>query len=253
MKEIETIRPIIFLVLIALFEIWQRLSPCHHQELKQRKLTNWLVLFSSIISLKIILPMGIAGVLVYFQSKNLYLFSLFKNHFIVDLIITIVIFDFFIYWQHRLMHKFSFLWNMHKVHHSDLEMDYTTALRFHPFEIIFSSLYKICLLIIFSPRAEVFIIYEIILNSFAIFNHSNILLPNSIDIFLRKLIVTPQMHFPHHDQSTKLMNLNFGNFLSIWDKIFKSYTEEKEIKFGLHDCSEKESTQFLNQIKMPLK
>lgn len=252
MKEIEFIRPIIFLILIAIFELWQRYTPVFHNQLKQRKITNWLILISSITATKLLFPIGIVGVLSFFQERNLTLIPIFKLNFAFDLVITIIIFDFFIYWQHRLMHKFSFLWKMHKVHHSDLEMDYSTALRFHPFEIIFSSIYKISLLIIFSPRPEVFLIYEIILNSFAIFNHSNISISTKVDNMLRLLIVTPNMHFPHHDKSSNLMNKNYGNFLSIWDRIFNSYTHESVKTFGVSDCKESQSTNFISQLKLPL-
>lgn len=253
MKEIEFIRPIIFLTLIAIFEIWQRLRPACLNIQQGRKITNWLILFSSIISTRVFIPMGIAGILLFFQSNNIAIISLNTMDYYFDLIVTIIIFDFFIYWQHRLMHRFSFLWRLHKVHHSDIEMDYTTALRFHPFEILFSSGYKILLLMIFSTRADIFIIYEIILNSFAIFNHSNILISKPVDSFLRMIIVTPNMHFPHHDKSTRLMNKNYGNFLSVWDRIFGSYTDEDHQKFGINECDEKHANTFISQIVFPFK
>jgi sterol desaturase/sphingolipid hydroxylase (fatty acid hydroxylase superfamily) len=167
--------------------------------------------------------------------------------------IVIILFDFLIYWQHRISHIFNPLWRLHKVHHSDTEMDFTTGFRFHPIEIILSAMYKMFFLFIFWPTPEIYIVYEVILSSMAIFNHGNIRLKESTDKFLRKFIVTPQMHFPHHDTTNRLMNMNYGNFLSIWDKIFKTYTDEKVENFGVNDVTPRESADMYSLIFSPFK
>lgn len=258
MQDIHFMRYIVFLGLIVLFSIWQRLWPVFKKRQKYKKpyrnhkrvINNILIMASSTLLMRIVFPTGIAAVAYWSQTTGYYFIPLHQLSFAMDIIITVILFDFFIYWQHRWMHLVPFLWRFHKVHHTDHEMDLTTALRFHPLEIGISGLYKSVLLILFSPRAEVFIIYEIILSSMAIFNHANINV--YADRWLRYFLVTPQMHFPHHSQNSSLMNQNFGNFLSIWDRLFKSYTSNKIDIFGVKGVSPDSSVSFWKQMKLPL-
>ena len=108
--------------------------------------------------------------------------------------------DFVIYGEHVLFHKVPFLWRLHSVHHSDLDMDFTTALRFHFGEAIFSAITKIVIIAIFGPPVWSVILFEIVLNTSAMFNHSNFVLPKWIDAKVAKIIVTPKFHEIHHSQ-----------------------------------------------------
>ena len=117
------------------------------------------------------------------------------------------------------------LWRFHKVHHADLDYDVSTGLRFHTIEIILSMLIKCAAILAIGAPAITVILFEIILNALAMFNHGNISLPTKIDNYLRWFIVTPDMHRIHHSSEEKEINHNFGFNLSCWDRFFHSYQQ----------------------------
>ncbi|MEO0575663.1 MAG: sterol desaturase family protein [Pseudomonadota bacterium] len=142
------------------------------------------------------------------------------------IMICIVLMDAFIYWQHRLMHKVPVLWRLHRVHHADTEFDVTTALRFHPLEIVFSLCLKAAFVVALGVPVIAIVIFEVLLNASAMFNHANIALPAALDRSVRPFVVTPDMHRVHHSSYEKQTNSNYGFFLSLWDRLFASYQAE---------------------------
>lgn len=136
---------------------------------------------------------------------------------------AIILFDLAIYWQHRLFHAVPALWRLHRVHHADPDVDVTTALRFHPGEIILSMAIKLGLVWLLGPPAVAVMLFEIVLNASAMFNHGNVALPGRLETALRRIIVTPEMHRVHHAAHPADMNRNFGFCLSLWDHAFASH------------------------------
>lgn len=139
-------------------------------------------------------------------------------------VLQVVLLDMVIYWQHLLFHKISFLWRLHRVHHSDTEFDSTTALRFHTLEIYISFFIKALTIWVFGINPIAVVIFEIVLNFSAMFNHGNFQLPRAFEK-LNWLIVTPGMHRIHHSIDVKERDTNYGFFLSIWDRVFRTYTD----------------------------
>jgi sterol desaturase/sphingolipid hydroxylase (fatty acid hydroxylase superfamily) len=137
--------------------------------------------------------------------------------------LAILIFDFAIWVQHLITHKIPILWRLHQVHHADVDIDVTTAIRFHPIEIALSMLLKIGLVYLLGPAGIAIILFEIILNGTAMFNHANIKLPLWLDKTVRKIIVTPDMHRVHHSVHRHEHDSNYGFSLSIWDRMFGTY------------------------------
>ena len=237
---ITQIRPFIFLIAFTFLYLLQKVIPSFKVKDHTRIIHNWYVFILSILIVRAFFPGGIGADLD--KIFNMDIFLSFKSYpFWLDLLLSVIVFDLAIYWQHRLFHKVNLFWRFHKVHHSDQEMDTTTALRFHPLEVVLSAFYKVIILILINPRLESFFIYEVLLNSFALFNHSNIRIPKKLDQFLRLFIVTPNMHYPHHSLKSKQMNMNYGNILSIWDRLFKSYTKEENSTFGINEYDKKMS------------
>ena len=161
-----------------------------------------------------------------------------------DRILVILLLDFFIWLQHLLTHKIGFLWRIHRVHHSDTEMDISTAIRFHPIEIALSMALKIGLVYALGADPLLVLTFEILLNGSSMFNHANIKIPNQIDKFLRLLIVTPDMHRIHHSSDRTEHDTNFGFALSIWDHIFQTYksypkNNHEDMEVGLNWQDEK--------------
>lgn len=181
------------------------------------------MIFTNIILLKLLFPIGSFGLSLWAKGHQTGLFH--KIDIPYEFIISLVLFDLYIYFQHVLTHKIPILWRLHRVHHIDKDLDVTSGLRFHPLEIIFSQAYKAVFIIFLGPSPLSVLIFEIILNSMAMFNHSNLALPSKLEKFLRFFIVTPQMHIIHHSVEQVESDTNYGFNLSIWDRLFKTYTD----------------------------
>ncbi len=136
--------------------------------------------------------------------------------------IALLMMDLAIYWQHRLFHRIPILWRLHRVHHTDTEFDTSLGLRFHPFEILLSFGFKLAVAMVLGMSAIQFAIYELLLMSFSLLTHSGVGLPVKIDLLLRKIIVTPDFHRVHHSIHPQQQMSNYGNFLSLWDHLFRS-------------------------------
>lgn len=173
-------------------------------------------------------------------------------------LMTIFILDVLIYWQHVFSHKLPILWRMHQVHHTDQFLDTTSGVRFHPFEIFFSLVVKVIAVIVIGADPMSVIIFEVILNVCAVFNHANVALPLTFDRVLRKFIVTPDMHRVHHSVIPKETDSNFGFFLSIWDRLFSSYCDQpkaghEKMTIGLSYAQTEKSVRFDQLLMMPLR
>jgi len=147
----------------------------------------------------------------------------------MQFILSIVLLDLAIYGQHRASHQWPWLWRLHKVHHTDLDFDVTTAIRFHPIEILLSMCYKVVCILIIGVNPVAVIIFEIILSSCALFNHSNVKLPLAIDKVLRLVLVTPDMHRVHHSVIQTETDSNYGFSMSVWDRLFGSYVAQPKL------------------------
>lgn len=252
MENVQSYRPLLFSIILICLLIWEIFKPYFRHTYKTRLTTNFVLFLLGVLLLKVCFPFGIFGLAQKLNETGRSV-SLNSLPFIIDGLITVIIFDLGIYWQHKFFHTFKRLWKFHAVHHSDKGMDFSSAIRFHPGEILLSGVFKIILILIFLPRAETYLLYEIILSSFALFNHSNIYMPERVERFLRLFIVTPQMHYTHHSPKKEFTNSNYGNFLSIWDKLFKTYRNEKNQVFGLEEVDLKESMSIKELILHPFK
>ena len=169
-----------------------------------------------------------------------------------------IILDFAVWLQHRAMHRVPILWRMHKVHHSDRDLDATTALRFHPFELIVSTFYKSAWVLLLGVPVLVALLFELWLNANALFNHSNIALPPLLDRNVRKILVTPDMHLTHHSVALNEQHRNFGFALTSWDRLFGTYAAEALAgrdgqKIGLAEFDDQLPSKISWSIMLPLK
>jgi sterol desaturase/sphingolipid hydroxylase (fatty acid hydroxylase superfamily) len=137
--------------------------------------------------------------------------------------VTLLVLDFAIYLQHVLFHAVPLLWRLHRVHHADLDFDATTGLRFHPLEILLSLGYKAAVVVLLGAVPWAVIAFEVLLNAASVFNHGNVALPERFDRWLRRVIVTPDMHRVHHSMRVVETNSNFGFAVSWWDRLCGTY------------------------------
>ena len=229
---------ILFILIIA--EIFLPKKNRIHKR-KDRWITNGLITLINTASVNIVhiaIPLIAIVAAIDVSNGKMGLFNIINFPIWIEIILTVIILDFIIWGQHLLSHKIPFVWRFHRMHHTDRDLDVTTAVRFHPFEIIFSMFIKITSIYILGASAIAVIIFEIMLNGMAMFNHANLRIPFRIENILRKFIVTPDLHRIHHSIYIDEHNKNFGFSLSIWDKIFKCYLDQprdghKDMKLGL--------------------
>lgn len=174
------------------------------------------------------------------------------------IILTLLLLDFAIYLQHIVSHKWPLLWRLHQIHHTDMAFDATTAIRFHPLEIVISMFYKVICIFLIGANPIAVIAFEIILNGAATFNHSNVNIAKGIDEKLRWLIITPDMHRIHHSTIVKETDSNYGFSISCWDRLCGTYTEEPEqpqqaMAIGLKNFTEVSELSFLKLLLLPFK
>jgi len=189
----------------------------------QRWSTNLGLSLLNTFALRILLPVAAVELAILCSKQQLGILNWLNLPFWLELLIAVVMLDMLIYWQHVASHYFPLFWRLHKVHHADRDIDVTTGIRFHPLEIFFSMLYKLLCVVILGPAAVAVVIFEVVLNACAMFNHSNFALPKPLDQFLRLFIVTPDMHRVHHSVHSHETHSNFGFSLSVWDRLFRTY------------------------------
>lgn len=184
-------------------------------------------------------------VFLWIEENEIGLLNLFEMPIWATAFVAAILFDAWIYSWHRLNHVVPFFWRFHQVHHSDLEMDFSTALRFHPGEILLSSLMNIAVFTLLGITIELIVIYKLVFNINVLWHHSNIALPEKWDRLLRLILVSPNMHRVHHSMKVKETNSNYSSVLSVWDRIFGSYRcgDPEKIVFGLdYDRDSKDQT-----------
>ena len=217
-----------FFGMLILIGLWEVVAP--KRALTVSKTVRWvnnlgLVFFNSFI-VKILFPAAAVGVAHFANQQGWGLFNYFVMPYWFSVAASIIIMDFVIYIQHVMVHAIPVLWRLHRVHHADLDYDVTTGSRFHTIEIILSMLIKFATILLLGPPVIAVIVFEIILNATAMFNHGNIGLPKKLDKIVRWFLVTPDMHRVHHSVEDDEANSNFGFSLPWWDRLFGTYRDQ---------------------------
>ncbi|MEI5681549.1 MULTISPECIES: sterol desaturase family protein [unclassified Mesorhizobium] len=223
------VRTVAFLAIflaMALFELW---SPrLERQEmagaLKSRRwFANLSLVVISSLMLRVIFPAAAVGAAAFAEAKGWGLLRAAGLDGVLGGIVAFVALDFAVWLEHVASHKLPILWRIHRVHHADTGFDVTTGLRFHPLEILLSMIWKAGVVIALGAPVLSVLVFEIVLNGSAMFSHSNVRISPSVDRWLRKVIVTPDMHRVHHSTDRPETDSNYGFNFSFWDRLFKTY------------------------------
>ena len=230
-----------FFGIFGVMAIWEIVAP--RRTLMVSKTIRWtnnlgIVLLNTML-LRLLFPAAAVGMAVFAENNGWGLFNYLSAPFWLAVIVSVIAMDFVIYLQHVLVHAVPALWRLHRVHHADLDYDVTTGARFHPIEIILSMLLKFATIVVLGPPIVAVVIFEILLNATAMFNHSNVKIPRYIDRLLRWLVVTPDMHRVHHSVEDDEANSNFGFNLPWWDRLFGTYRDQprgghEAMTIGIH-------------------
>jgi sterol desaturase/sphingolipid hydroxylase (fatty acid hydroxylase superfamily) len=214
---------------MAAFELWSpRLErPEMMGALKSRRwFTNLSMVLISSILLRVIFPAAAVGAALWAEANGYGLFPALGLHPLIAAIVAFVILDFAVWLEHVVSHKWPLLWRIHRMHHADTGFDVTTGLRFHPVEIVLSMFWKAAIVVALGAPAVSVLIFEIVLNGTAMFNHSNIDLPRPLDRWLRRVLVTPDMHRVHHSTIRRETDSNYGFNFPFWDRLFGTYNDQ---------------------------
>jgi len=218
----------LFIGVFALVATWEVLAP--RRALTVAKGQRWtanlgLVALNTVL-LRLVLPLAAVGLAAFASDNGWGLL----NHFAVPawlaVPLAVIAMDFAIWLQHVMVHAVPALWRLHRVHHADLDYDLTTGARFHPIEIFLSMGLKFATIVVLGPPVLAVVIFEVLLNATAMFNHGNVRLPAALDRALRWVVVTPDMHRVHHSVEDDESNSNFGFNLPWWDRLFGTYRAE---------------------------
>jgi sterol desaturase/sphingolipid hydroxylase (fatty acid hydroxylase superfamily) len=223
-----TIRLGAFLGLFAVMALWEVLVP--RRLLTVSKALRWgnnlgLVALNTLLA-RLLFPAAAVGMAAFTAEHGWGLLNHFEVPFWLAVTVAFIAMDFVIWLQHVMVHAVPALWRLHRVHHADLDYDVTTGARFHPLEIILSLLIKFATIAVLGAPVIAVILFEIILNGMALFNHANVRLPRALDRALRWLVVTPDMHRVHHSVEDDETNSNFGFNLSWWDRLLGTYRDQ---------------------------
>ena len=189
-----------FFGIFAVMAIWEVAAP--RRALTVSKAVRWannlgLVFFNSFV-LRLIFPAAAVGMAAFTSEQGWGIFNYFGVSPVIAIFASVVAMDLIIYLQHVMVHAVPVLWRLHRVHHADLDFDVTTGARFHTIEIILSMLIKFATIAVLGPPVVAVVIFEVVLNATAMFNHSNVRQPLGLDRLLRWIVVTPDMHRVHH-------------------------------------------------------
>ena len=214
-----------FVGIFAVMAVWEMMAP--RRQWNTAKAKRWVVNlaivgFNSLLT-RVLFASGALGAAILAGQGEVGLFNQLNWPWWAELIIAVVVLDLVVYIQHVLMHAVPILWRLHMVHHSDLDIDVTTGVRFHPIEIALSMFIKIGAVILIGVSPTAVLMFEVMLNATSMFNHSNVRIPVQVDRMLRWIVVTPDMHRVHHSVIPRETNRNFGFNLSWWDRVLGTY------------------------------
>ena len=214
-----------FLAVLLLIGLWEIAAP--RRALTASKSMRWTSNLSIValntVLLRLALPLAATGVAAIAAANGWGLLNHLQLPTWLAVPLAVIAMDFVIWLQHLMMHAVPALWHLHRVHHADLDYDVTTGSRFHPIEISLSMLIKVATITLLGPPVLAVVIFEVLLNATAMFNHGNIRIPAIVDGALRWFVVTPDMHRVHHSVQEDETDSNFGFNLPWWDRVFGTY------------------------------
>ncbi|MEZ5810206.1 MAG: sterol desaturase family protein [Rhizobiaceae bacterium] len=225
---------------------------------RRRWFTNLSMVVLSTVVLRIIMPGAAVAWAIWSEANSFGLFHRFGIDPLIAGIIAFVALDFAVWFEHLVSHKLPILWRIHRMHHSDAGFDVTTALRFHPFEIVLSMVWKAAIVLVLGAPVLSVLIFEIVLNGSAMFNHSNYKLPKRVDRFLRMVLVTPDMHRVHHSTDPRETDTNYGFNFPFWDRLFGTYCAQprlghQDMNIGLSEYAGADTGNLAWALAVPFK
>lgn len=225
MAAASTLRLMAFFSVLVVMALWEVAAPRRRREIPRllRWTNNIAIVALDTLLVRLAFPVLAVGFALMAAERGWGFFNVVAAPWWVAVAVSIVVLDLVIYLQHVMFHAVPTLWRLHRMHHSDLEFDVSTGIRFHPIEIGLSMAIKLGAVAVLGPPAVAVLAFEVLLNATSMFSHSNVRLPLAVDQLLRLLVVTPDMHRVHHSIYTDETNSNYGFNVPWWDRLFRTY------------------------------
>ena len=245
-----------FLAVFAAMGGWELLAPHRRGAVPGRRRNNLALLAVDVAVLRVFAPGAAIAVAFMAEERGWGLLNTWAPSPWIGIPIAVLFLDLVVYFQHVALHAVPALWRLHRVHHSDLHFDVTTAVRFHPAEILISTAIKCAAVAAVGAPVVAVLAFEVILNAMAMFNHGNVRMPASIEPALRALLVTPDMHRVHHSRDARDQVVNFGFNLSLWDRFLGTYRGEavaggQPVALGVDGLGPRDSVEVVRLLAQP--
>jgi sterol desaturase/sphingolipid hydroxylase (fatty acid hydroxylase superfamily) len=247
-----------YVLFFLIFTLWEFLKPGFVSPMARAK--RWPHNLILLVMNRVILQLTstlLLGNFAYLAWKNGWgLLNQFRLNPFLNLFLSFLILDFFNYLQHFALHKYTFLWRIHRLHHADPMVDISTSARFHPFEPLYYFLLGFPIIYLFGPSFIVVFLMNATNYLFSLFMHANIDLPPLVDRPLRWFISTPAMHHIHHSRNREEADTNYATMLTCWDRLFRTYRAEpkipyKRMEMGLEGWDSPQDLQFHRLLIFP--
>lgn len=226
-----------FAAVFAAMALWEAAAPARPRQLSRasRWKANLGLALANTLLARVALPVTAVALAALGTKEGWGLLNRVDLPLWAEVLLAFVVLDIVVYFQHVLFHAVPTLARLHSVHHADPDFDLTTGIRFHPLEIVLSAVIKLAAVAALGASPLAVLLFEVLLNATAMFNHANASLPASVERFVRTLLVTPDMHRIHHSVVEAERNSNYGFCLSAWDRLFGTYTPAPsgELDIGL--------------------
>ena len=253
----------LFIAIFLIMSLAETLAPRRERRFQRsrRWLTNFGILIASYLATALavlIVPVTATLTALWAEANGIGLFHWLGVPVWAQWVIGILALDFTIWAQHLVTHKVPLLWRFHRVHHTDEDLDASSAIRFHPVEIVFSIFVKSAMVALLGAPAVVVVAFEALVNGSALFNHANVRLPLAVDRVVRLVFVTPDMHRVHHSVYNQETDSNYGFALSIWDRMFRTYVPEPRdghegMRVGLIEWQDEAPTKLMWSLALPFR
>ncbi|MGB8636053.1 MAG: sterol desaturase family protein [Rhodanobacteraceae bacterium] len=252
------VRLLIFVALATLLALAEWRWPRHRAPANRAR--RWPVNLGlgllNTVCLRLLAPVLAYVMAIWARQHGVGMFNLLSVPAWLAVAVSMLLLDMAIYWQHRILHRVGWLWRLHRVHHTDVALDVSSGLRFHPMEIVLSLGVKVAVVLALGAPPVAVLAFEILLSSFSLFTHTNLAIPVRADRPLRWLIVTPDMHRIHHSVLREEHDSNFGFNASWWDRLFGSYRDQPrqpqaELRLGLEQFRQASEQRFPALLMQP--
>ena len=249
-----------FFGVFAVVALWETATPRRPRSLGrwQRWPSNLGIVVLNTVLMRVMFPVAAVAMAVNVSASGWGIFNMIELPLWVEVIGAVALLDAAIYLQHVMFHAVPALWRLHRMHHADMDYDVTTGARFHPIEIVLSMVIKLAVVTVLGASPVAVIIFEVLLNATAMFNHGNIRLNLALDGILRLFVVTPDMHRVHHSVIPSEANSNFGFNMPWWDRLFGTYKAQPaaghdDMTIGINVFREPEDQRLDKMLMQPFR